>query len=149
MKYTLDVPFVFPAIDATIFNYPKWRHLIPEEPSEDDFNSAWVQEFEYPYSDCHVEYGEQSFYGNSLGSGHTIHTPKGVIFHGGLCDYIDDPVLSEDETFYYTGAGCGWASDILGQRYLKIDPKSLMPVDWDSWRNKLIICRYLIHKSHP
>lgn len=146
MKRILDIGYVFPKIDVTIFNYPKWLHLVPEIPTEAEFNNAWLQKYEYPYLQCNVEFGEQFFYGNSLGSGFTIKTPKSIFFEGGICEYTDEPVLSEDQFFYYEG-GCTWDTDLLGQRYLKINAGTLHPVNLSSCRNVMIIYRYL--KQNP
>jgi hypothetical protein len=143
------IPRINPAItfrlqpfDVSIFNYPKWTQQIPIETSKWEFQSAWYDLFNAIYQDCKVEYGEQKLMGNALGAGLSIYTPNKAIMIGSFGVFTDEPVLSEEQTFYYEGAGCTWGIDLIGQRFWRIDPATMLPVDWTEAQNWEIIKRY-------
>lgn len=142
----MNLKYYFTPIDTSIFNYPKWKQMIPENPTHEEFEKAWIDNFEFPFNECRIRYGETTFAGNSLGTGLTIHTPNGVIFHGGFGCYTDEPVLSEEDIFFYQG-GCDWGIDMIGQKYYRIDAETMMPKNWAENRNNEIITRHLIRNG--
>lgn len=133
---------LFKEFDKTIFDYPKWKHLIPADPTQKEFNNAWQELFNCDYEDCTVDYGRQEIMGNKLGSVLTITTPHSLHFRGGFGEYTDDPVLRDNQWFYYIGAGCTWSVDAIGQRFRLIDSVTALPVDWQEVYNWEIIGRY-------
>lgn len=138
----IKVKYIFKEVDKRIFDYPKWKLLIPIDPSETEFNLAWKDIFKYDYDDCKVEYGKQELMGNLLGNGLIVNTPNCLHYCGGFQEYTDDPILGEDHCIYYSGYGCTWSVDIIGQRFALINAKTSLPESWKSIRSWEIIKRY-------
>lgn len=149
------IPRINPAItfrsrpvDISIFNYPQWKQLIPSETSEYGFQTAWYDLFKARYIDCKMNYGNLEFMDTALGNGLIVYTPTKTIMTSSFGIYTDEPVLAEGQTYYYEGAGCTWAIDLLGQKFWRIDPATNMPVDWNEVRNWEIIKRYQPFMEH-
>lgn len=129
-------------INPAIFDYPKWKHLIPAVPTHDEFKKAWRELFKYDFDDCTVEYGKQELMGNKLGSGLIVYTPNSTHLIGGFYGYTDEPVLKEEQSFYYPGAGVTWGVDAIGQYFKLIDLSTGLPSHWDEVYSHEIIKRY-------
>lgn len=130
------------SVKPELLDYPKWKHLVPAEPTEKEFMQAWRELFKCDYDDCKVEYGKQELMGNILGRGLIVNTPKDLHYCGDFQVYTDDPILGEQQCFYYPGAGCSWATDIIGQRFPLIDAKTALPRRWNEIYGWEVIKRY-------
>lgn len=129
-------------VNPEIFNYPKWKHLVPAEPTDTEFKKAWWELFSHDYKDCTVEYGKQELMGNKLGTGLIVNTPGALHLIGGFQEYTDEPILSEDQIFYYPGAGVTWGRDLIGQYFRLIDPKTGLPCYWQEAYSWEVVKRY-------
>lgn len=123
----------FPEIDKTIFDYPLWKHLI-SHPSEEKFEDAWRLLFRDWFENCTYH-----FNGLTL----QVSSPTITVFHGGFGEITEYPILSEEESFFYSGCGCGWSTDIIGQRFYLIDPKTSLPANWDRVKAIEQVKRYI------
>lgn len=124
--------YCFPSVDTSFLDYPKWKHLIPESLTADQFNEAWVNYFGYRFDECAVERNP---------GGLIIFTPNEIIMSGGFVDHTETPLLAEDQTFYSYG-GCDWCVDQLGDRFYFINPETNLPLNWDKVRALHTIMRY-------
>ncbi len=117
-------------VNAEIFNYPKWKGLITETIRKDEFNKAWQLLFKCQFEDCQVDYGSVELFNNTFKGMLVVQGPFSYHYRP-FVDYTDEPILSEDQTIYYDGAGCTWSTDVLGQRFYLIDSATMLPVEWE------------------
>lgn len=145
----MRLTYLFTPIDMAIFNYPKWKHLVAESPTEDEFLTAWRLLYEWSFYECKVQVSDaMELFGNNIGCGAVIQTPDTEYMDGRfLLNYTDEPVLSEDQTFYYD-VGTTWDTDLLGQRFCKISPETMWPVKFDEVLAHETINRYLNINKH-
>lgn len=128
-------------IDPGIFNYPKWSMNLPEVITEDIFNMAWETLYGFNFNECEVEYGDCQLFNIALKGSLTVITPTTAHIRP-IVDHTEEPVLAEDQTFYYCGAGCSWSTDLLGQRFYLIDPATMLPNDWNEVYAWEVVKRY-------
>ncbi len=98
--------------------YPKWFHLVPEFPSEEQFRESFKRVFKFYPEECQIIKGhnEMQF---------AVSTPKETCSHGGImCEYTETPVTFFKHEYYFGGAGCTWSIDENGKRFHLLDKKT-------------------------
>jgi len=128
--------------------YPKYKYLFPENPTEEDFRLAWKSIFDYYPEDCNVKYCDDyigELYGRNLkNSGFWVRTPDGKLhMDGGFGEHTEEPVLEDNQNFYYSGIGCDWDEDMNGKRFYLIDKETNLPHDFLYVYSRGIINNYL------
>ena len=117
-----------------------WLDLVPEEPSFEQFDEAWIKIFDYKFEECEVNViGDVSF---------QVKTSNSSCFHGGFGEHIYEPTLKDPDDIYYEGCGCTWGTDLNGIRYHKVDETTGLPVKFNEVKSVEIIRRYIKQNRH-
>lgn len=111
--------------------YLKYKHLIPTNPTEEEFRNAWKVVFgDYP-ENCEVKNLEGFLSKCSKDNiGFSVMTPCGGMSHGGFGEHTEEPVLHDGQSYYYPDCGCSWGIDANGIRFHLIDRHTKLPVEF-------------------
>jgi hypothetical protein len=124
--------------------YPKYKHLIPANPTEEEYRIAWKHIFgDYP-ENCEVTNVDgilEKCGKNNVG--YNVKTSYGMISHGGFSEHTEEPVLNDGQSYYYTGKGCTWDTDANDMRFYLINKDTKLPVHFHDVRAIETINNYL------
>lgn len=119
----------------------KWKSLIDQNPSEDDFKESWKRIFEFYPKDCVLVEVESGF-----NCGFTVLTPTTKMSHGGFGEHTETPVLTKESVWH--NGGISWGVDDNGTRFYYINKRTLLPVRWEQVKAIEIIKRYIVNNQH-
>lgn len=128
------------------WKYPKFMHLIPEVPTEEEFIAAWKTVFSDRHpDDCNAIIHEDKMGMSAFGDNYWIG--------GGDYSDNDSPVEVEKCNAYYH-YGSILQTDKEGNKYPLLKEGTNLPYQWDEFQAKTIIKRYLIdtnihHAEYP
>jgi len=112
------------AMDIERPEYPRYKHLIPDEPTEGAFLHAWLYLYDYHYDECQVTHFD---HGRNAGI-HVLKPDGSSVSDSGYLYHTEEPVT--DDHFFYNG-GCPWSIDDEGNRYYLIDRHTMLPQNWE------------------
>lgn len=121
-----EVKLVGPSIPP----YPKWKHLVPLHPSDEEVNNACLMLFKDTAYNIVVR-SELCFIDDKNGC-LSVDTSHGGHTHGGiLIEYTDEPVLTP-ESKIWDGPGTGRSWDVNGNCYYLLDQRTGKISNWES-----------------
>lgn len=105
-----------------IDEYPKWKHMAPENPTSKEFDEAWANIFGNEGWRIIEIVDDGSNQGFKL-----VNEGGRYGQHGGFSNHTEEPVIHNGQSIIYEGFGCPWDADRNGRRYHKIDSETGLP----------------------
>ena len=121
--------------NKSIQTYPKWKKLIPEFPTVEQFIAAWYIVFEEKPDNCWLE--------QCTNNRIVVFTTNGrLIHHGGMCEITDTPNLKPGQEWRFK-RGIDWDTDADGNRFYLIE-KNGWPANWLENYSAAIIRQFIL-----
>lgn len=133
------------SIRATLWllkpEYPRWKHLIPENPTLEQAREAWkiITKWYYP-EECTI----LGIHKDEWNEWINFTTPNGrTVSHWWFWEHTDSPTIKWD--FFYSWAWCPWSVDERWLRFYLIDKNTWLPRDWEGVQAIEIFRNYVLN----